>query len=328
MGLRIRSIARYLPETVIDSATLDKNAGIRPGWIEKNTGVRNRRWASGKETVCGMAAKALTAAMLKAHVVHTDLDLLIYAGSCHDYPVPHNSVIIKSMISDDSAPFNCMDIDTTCLSFLQAFDIASLYLNSGRCRRIAIVSSEMPSIAVQPSDPKVYGLFGDAAVAIIIESATSDASEILYTQFTNYPSAAYWAMVPVGGAHDRGCGHPANHPGYTFKMDGRKLIKLGCAHLKNFINEMQTATDINIRDIDFVAAHQASKMATEYLIKETGISRDRFVDTLMDYGNCVSASVPLGLEYIINTFNLLKGQTILMIGSGAGFTLGAILLKF
>ena len=325
MSFTIRSIARYLPQTVIGSKSLDSNAGIREGWIEKNTGVSSRHWACGKDTVCSMAANALSAAMSQACITHADLDLLIYAGSCHDYPVPHNSVIIKSMISDDSATFNCMDIDTTCLSFIQALDVASLYLDSGRHKRVAVVSAEMPSIALQPSDPKVYGLFGDAAVAVILEQTAT--RSVLYTNFENYPSGAHWAIVPTGGANDRGMGYPANHSGYFFKMEGRKLMKLGCDVLGKFINKMEAATGLSMQDIDYIVPHQASKIATEFLIKKCNIDRRKVISTLPMYGNCVSASVALGLEQVINDHKPPTGKTILLVGSGAGLTLGCMLLK-
>jgi len=328
MSFTIRSIARYLPQTVINSRSLDSNAGIREGWIEKNTGVSSRHWACGKDTVCGMAANALSAAMGKARITHVDLDLLIYAGSCHDYPVPHNSVIIKSMISDDSTTFNCMDIDTTCLSFIQALDVASLYLDSGRHKRVAVVTAEMPSIALHPSDPKVYGLFGDAAAAVILEKTTGTSlRNVLYTDFENYPSGAHWAIVPTGGANDRGIGYPATHSGYFFKMEGRKLMKLGCDVLGEFIKKMEAATGLSVQDIDYIVPHQASKVATEFLIKKCNINRCKVISTLPVYGNCISASVALGLEQVINDHRPPPGKTILLVGSGAGFTLGCMLLK-
>jgi 3-oxoacyl-[acyl-carrier-protein] synthase-3 len=327
MSFSIRSIAKYLPETILHAESLDDKASIRRGWIEKNTGVLNRHWASGNETVCGMAAKALDRAISSVGLNCKDLDLLIYAGSCHDYPVPHNSVIIKSMIADDRSTFNCLDIDTTCLSFIQAFDIASLYLDSGRYERIAIVSAEMPSIALHPSDPKVYGLFGDGAVAVILESVKEGGLEILHRGFENFPSGAYWAMVPTGGAHDRGRGYPADHEGYFFKMDGRKLIKLGTTHLSRFMHNISAHTGISICDIDYVVPHQASKMATEFLIKKFDIPRKHVVSTLAEYGNCISASVPLGLEKVFNSLRPSPGQTILLVGSGAGFSLGCILFR-
>ena len=327
MSFSIKGIARYLPEDVVLSADLDKNAEIRTGWIEKNTGVVKRHWANGKETVSGMGAKALEQALGNSGMKSRDIDLLIYAGSCHDYPVPHNSVIIKSIIADDSATFNCLDIDTTCLSFIQAMDVASLYLDANRYRRIAIVSAEMPSVALHPSDPKVYGLFGDGAVAVILEKTRTDGAQVLYQDFQNFPSGARWAMVPAGGAVDRGRGYPADHTGYCFKMDGRKLIKLGCAQLQPFVQKMEQQTGIRISDIDFVIPHQASKMATEFLIKACNIPREQVICTLEKFGNCISASVPLGLEHVINYTRPGSGKTILLIGTGAGFTLGCILIR-
>ena len=328
MSFIIKGIAKYLPGSIISSGMLDKNAGTRQGWIAHTTGVTTRYWAAPGETIAGMAARALTTALQNAQLKAADIDLLIFSGSCFDHPVPHTSVIIKSLIADDTVTFNCFDINTTCLSFIQAVETATLYLDSGRCRRIAIVSAEMPSIAVHPADPKVYGLFGDAAVAVILEQAPAGQGITMrYSNFKNYASGATLTRVPLGGAAARGIGEPAANPGHYFQMNGKGLMRLGAQYLAPFISELEAAAGCRIRDIDHIAPHQASRLANEYFMRQCRLAPAQVTNTLHKYGNCVSASVPLGLEAIINGETIITGKKILLIGTGAGFTLGCVLLQ-
>jgi 3-oxoacyl-[acyl-carrier-protein] synthase-3 len=328
MKFNILSIAKHLPKNRIASETLDEIANGRIGRIEKNTGVQFRHHVSENESVCTMGAEALTLALAKAHLKVSDLDLLIFAGTSFDYPVPHNAAIIKSKITDDTVNFNCIDINSTCLSFLSALDIAHLYMQAGRHKRIAIVCSEIASKALSPLDEKVFGLFGDAAVACIIESSQTTGYTPIYTHFKNYPSGVLYTVVPIGGAINRGFKADANDMGYNFKMDGKSLIRITTKHLDQFIQGIENSVGHKIHDFDKIITHQTSKYGNEYFLRHFVLDPNQVVETLPFYGNCISASIPLGLEYLLNQEFDRTNQTILLLGTGAGFTIGGMVLQF
>lgn len=327
MKINILAISKYLPQNRIASETLDKIAQGMEGRIEKNTGVKFRHHVSDQESVCQMGASALDTALHKANIPISSIDLLIFAGTSFDYPVPHNSVIIKSKLTDDTVNFPCFDVNSTCLSFLNALDIAHVYLQAGRYKRIAIVCSEIASKALSPKDEKVYGLFGDAAVAMIIE-----ASNIGYTptfsDFQNYPSGALHAYVPIGGAINRGFHAQADDIGYAFKMDGKNLIRLTTKYIESFVRKMEQTLACKIIDFDKIIPHQTSKYGNEFFLKTFKLDPSKVVETLPFYGNCISASIPLGLEYIINQPFDTSHKKVLLLGSGAGLTIGGIALIF
>jgi 3-oxoacyl-[acyl-carrier-protein] synthase-3 len=328
MKINILAIEKYLPERCVPSEHLDQMANGVKGRIEKNTGVQFRYHISGQETVCEMGAIALKKALHKASIKAKDIDLLIFAGASFDYPVPHNSVIIKSKITNDEVNFPCIDIDSTCLSFLNSLDIAHVYLQAGRYRRIAIVCSEVSSKALTPKDEKVFGLFGDAAVATIIESSEHLGYQPQYVDFTNYPSGAMYAHVPIGGAINRGIQAKVSDSGYYFNMDGKHLIRLTIKHLNDFIAKLENTTLYTLTDFDKIIAHQTSKFGNEYFLNHFNLDRQKVTETLSIYGNCISASIPLGLEAIVNSDQLIKCKKLLLVGSGAGLSLGAMVLKF
>jgi 3-oxoacyl-[acyl-carrier-protein] synthase-3 len=328
MKFKICAIEKYLPQQRIASATLDQLADGVTGRIEKNTGVQYRHHVSAQETVCSMGALALQAALAKANLRPADLDLLVFAGASFDYPVPHNAVIIKSMITDDTVHFNCFDIDATCLSYLQALDIAQLYLQSARYKCIAIVCSEIASKALTPKDEKVFGLFGDAAVATIIEATEQAGYTTQCVHFKNYPSGAYYAMLPIGGAINRGKESTADDSGYYFDMNGKSLIRLTLQHLHEFVAELEAKAKCKIADFDQVITHQTSRFGNEYFAKYYKIPSDKTTETLSQYGNCISASIPLGLEAFIHKKTHHSKHKILLLGTGAGLTIGGMVLQY
>jgi 3-oxoacyl-[acyl-carrier-protein] synthase-3 len=328
MKVNILSIAKYLPIKRISSETLDIQVNGVIGRIEKNTGVKYRHHVSDGENVANMGAWALEKALTKVGLVASDLDLLIFAGASFDFPIPHNSVIIKSRITDDDVRFACLDIDSTCLSFLNALDIANLYLQAGRYQKIAIVCSEIASKALSPSDEKVFGLFGDAAVAMIVEASSDKGFKNTYVDFQTYPSGALLAHVAIGGAMNRGRHADSDDLGYYFKMDGKNLIRLTIKHLDSFIAKIEQNTNIKINNFDKIIAHQTSKYGNSYFLENFHLSHENVVETLSDYGNCISASIPLGLELFINGEFNTQHKKILLLGSGAGLSLGAMVLQF
>jgi 3-oxoacyl-[acyl-carrier-protein] synthase-3 len=328
MKINISAIAKFLPKNCISSQALDKAILGRDGKIEKVTGVKYRHHVSENESVCQMGAEALLIALTTANVKPADIDLLIYCGASFDYPVPHNSVIIKSKITDDSVKFNCFDVDSTCLSFLNALDVAHLYLQAGRYKRIAIVCSEVASKSLSFNDENVFGLFGDAAVALIVETSEVKGYTPTYVNFLNYPSGAFYAQVPLGGVVEPGFKALANDPGHYFKMDGKRLVKLTVKYIEAFVKDMESKIKYKINDFDRIIAHQTSKFGNEFFVNKFNIDITKTVETLSIYGNCISASIPLGLELFINQSYNTTSKKILLIGTGAGLTIGCIVLEF
>jgi 3-oxoacyl-[acyl-carrier-protein] synthase III len=327
--MKIVAIEKYLPPNCVYSVDLDKRLGIPAGHLEKLTGVKNRyQITEGEQSVTDLGANALKLALKKAHLQASDIDLLIATGAIFDYPVPNNSTLIKSKITDDSTAFPCFDVDSTCLSFLNGLDIAHLYLQSGRYKRIAIVSAEITSIGLSEKDEKTFGLFGDAAVAMIVENNTEGYTPS-FTHFVNYPSGAMLATMPVGGVMNRGRTESPTSEEYCFKMDGKKLIRLTTQHLEGFIAHLENQTKLKLSDFDALITHQTSKYGNEYFLRHFGLDSSKVINTLTDYGNCVSASIPLGLEKYFNENKAnLAHKKILILGAAAGVSLGCMVLEF
>jgi 3-oxoacyl-[acyl-carrier-protein] synthase-3 len=328
--MKIVAIEKYLPPNCVSSLSLDKHLGIREGHLEKLTGVKTRfQITEGEQIVTDLGANALKLALEKANLQPSDLDLLISTGAIFDYAVPNNSTLIKSKITDDSVNFPCFDVDSTCLSFLNGFDIANLYLASKRYNRIAIVSCEITSIGLAEEDEKTFGLFGDAAVAMIIENSSISTYKPVFTHFINFPSGALFAKMPIGGVANRGRHEAADSREYCFRMDGKKLLRLTTEKLEVLVNKLESETGLKLQDFDAIVTHQTSRIGNEFFLRTYNLDETKVINTLSDYGNCVSASIPLGLEkYFNQNQGDLQHKKILLLGAAAGVSLGCMVLEF
>ncbi|WP_428668228.1 3-oxoacyl-ACP synthase III family protein [Runella sp.] len=326
MKIQIQAIEKYLPGIALESAQLEAQIGISAGWIEKNVGVKTRHWAAADETVASMSATALQKALTAANIPAETLDMMIYAGASYDYPIPHNAGRIKKELGT-SAKFPCFDVDATCLSFLNALDIAHLYFQRDNIRTIAIVSAELASRALNPKDPKTYGLLGDAAAAVIL-TKSAEGYEPAAPYFINNSEGADLAWIPTGGSVDRGMSSDTPEESFYFRMEGKRLISLTLQELVPFLENYEQLSGIAVTEYDYIIPHQTSRFGNEIFAKQYHLKEEQLVNTIAQYGNCISASIPLGLCDLIHAQNDLSGKTLLLIGSAAGLSLGAITLRF
>jgi 3-oxoacyl-[acyl-carrier-protein] synthase-3 len=59
-----------------------------------------------------------------------------------------------------------------------------------------------------------------------------------------------------------------------------------------------------------------------------GFDDGRMVDVFARYGNQVGASLPTALHFAIHRYGLKRGAKVLLLGSGAGVTIGGIVLVY
>ncbi|MDJ1480185.1 3-oxoacyl-[acyl-carrier-protein] synthase III C-terminal domain-containing protein [Cytophagaceae bacterium YF14B1] len=326
MNINIQAIEKYMPGSVVNSTDLEKHLQLPAGWIEKNSGVLTRNWAYASESVSSMGAEALKRALAKASLQLSDLDLLIAAGASYDHPIPFNAALIKKQIDTEDADTPCFDIDSTCLSFLHALDIAHLYLQYRGLKRVAIVNAEIASRNLDPNDPKTYSLFGDAAIAVILEASATEGYQPIGTSFKNYTQGVEYAKIYAGGLVKQGI--DAVPEEFYFQMQGKHMIKLTLEKLAGFMDDFSRQTHTQLTEYDFVLPHQTSRIGNELFIRTYNLDPQKIVLTLPHYGNCISASIPLGLEALYKSQQLTKGDKILLAGSAAGLSLGAIALQF
>ncbi len=328
MKLQIKAIEKYLPGNLISSEEIEKQLNLHKGSVIKNTGV-TQRYRSIKESVAQIGARVLEKSLDAAGLKGEELDMLIYAGGSTDHPIPYNACLIKEETHGGSKwNFPCFDIDVTCLSFLQALDVAGLYMHKPEINCIAIVTAETPSVALNPADAKTYSLFGDAAVGVILEKSEHTGFEIKQAKFRNNTDGARLAMVPAGGGVQPGWKTGIDREAFYFRMHGKKLIKLTLQELAGFLKELAPNEKEYLHSFDAIISHQTSRFGNEYFMKKYGLGAEQVINTLEDYGNCMAASIPLGLHEWYHTENREKNGNLLLIGCAAGLSVGALELEF
>ena len=318
LNIKITGSGYYLPSTIETAEEISKKIDKTADWILSRTGVKERRISD--IDVDQMAAIASKEAIGKS----TPPDLIINASGVPKQTIPDTSVFIQKELGYSGIP--SFSVHSTCLSFLTAFHMASSLIQSKQYHKILIVSSDRGSIGRNFSEPESSALLGDAAAAIIIEKSKN--SGIIDYKMETFPEGASFTQVKGGGTFR----HPDNpktvSSDHYFTMSGPKIYKMARKKVYNMINNILLQNNLNVKDIDLLIPHQASGTAIKAYSKFGGFNQNKVMNIISEYGNCVSASIPLALCIAIEKNKINKNDLIMMIGTGAGLSVASTIIKY
>ncbi len=323
--IAITGLGMALPSKVLDNSYFETKHKVSEGTIEAHLGIKTRRH-SDTETQTELAVSALTEALNDANCQFEDLDLLIHASVSFAYILPNTATLIQRQMGKEGSGVPCMDVNMSCLSWLSAFEMAAGLLQTGRYRRIAIVSAEQPSKILNINNLETHALFGDAAAATIVELPKHGNQGILKSQFKTYSDGWDLSIVPAGGLVKYPLHHDMVREEHTFQMDNRRLLLYSLKKLKTFISEFIDETT-PWESIHKVVPHQASRAGLDFFTQHYNLE-DKVIRNIEHRGNCVAASIPLALCEHYKNGHIKRGNRVLLIGTAAGISIGGILIEF
>ena len=280
---------------------------------------------SGEEKQISLAVSACEKALKNANITVNDIDCIVSASAVGIQPIPCMAALIHEKIAKGTS-IPALDINTTCTSFMTALDTMSYLLEAGRYKRILIFSCDVASRALNPKQKESFQLFSDGAVAFIIEKTDKEIGVIDAMQKT-WSEGAHSTEIR-GGLSNL---HPENYSEETkeefmFDMNGKTVLSLSMKKIPEMMKEFLENNDMKISDIDMVVPHQAS-VAMPIVMEKLGVPKDRFINEVKEFGNMVSASVPLTLAHGLENRKIKNGDTILLIGTAAGLTTNLLLIR-
>ena len=328
LPVKLAGLGYYLPERRVTNAELEATLSIPAGWIERLTGAQERRYV-GDETSAGMGAAAGRRALAQAGLEVGAVDLIIGASTAPQQAIPCTAVFVQRELGAPEGHSACFDVNATCQSFLFGLHTAAHLVAAGTYRTVLVYSSEITSRSLNPQERESAVLFGDAAAAAVITaSAPGEAGAIWHAQFATHHSGAELSQLRGGGTR-----HHPNDPATTpamnmFEMRGPTLFKQGTRLAEPMLDRFFTTLGWARADVAAVVPHQASGPAIDMFVNRFGFRRDQLVVNFPTRGNCIAASLPLALAEAVEVGRIRRGDRVVLAGTGAGLTLGALALTF
>ncbi|MEW6639034.1 MAG: 3-oxoacyl-[acyl-carrier-protein] synthase III C-terminal domain-containing protein [Pseudomonadota bacterium] len=319
----IAATGLYTPRTTIASADIDAANAWPRGRSEKLTGVARRHAATEDECASLMSSEAVRAAL--AGDATGALDRLVVTSIMAEQPIPTTAALTARRLGLDG--ITAYDVNASCLGFLQAVEGAAAAITLGTSTKAAVVAVETATLGLDREDPATAPLFGDGAAAAVLRRSDG-ASAILAIRLETYPDGAHLCEIPAGGSRWNPRRPPPSEQDYLFRMNGAALARLAMERLPDFITRVLDEAGVRLDDIACVMPHQASRLGLRFLKRLLGAKGAAMVDILADHGNQVSASLPTTLHHAITTGRLRRGDLGLLLGTAAGFGMGAMVFRY
>lgn len=327
--LRITGFGRYEPRVSRKSVELDAVFNQPAGWTEEKFGIRQRGVAAPDETSSVMGAAAARDALAMAGWKHGEFDVLIGACGVMEQPIPGTSVLIQNALGLGKSGVWAFDVNQTCLSFLTALDVVAMGMETGRFKRALIVSADIASAGLDMKEPHTAAIFGDGAAAVCVEKTDDPNGPGLISRcFETYGEGKDLATLRSGGTRIRvEEGYEALVDGAHFRMDAFGIFKAAARNLPRIIDQVLAEAGLNRETVDLIVGHQASHPGVEHVRRLMGGDPERIVDRFGTLGNQIAASLPSVLVHAHATGRLGPGKNVLLLGTAAGISAAAMVLR-
>ncbi|MFQ7114003.1 beta-ketoacyl-ACP synthase III [Hallella bergensis] len=321
----ITGIGGYVPDYVLTNEELSRMVDTSDEWITTRVGIKERRIL--KEEGLGssyMARKAAKQLLQKTGVDPDTIDALILSTSTPDYAFPSTASIVLGKLGLKHA--HAFDMSCACCGFLYAMDTASAMIQSGRYKKIIVVSAEKMSSIVDYTDRQTCVLFGDGAGAVLVEATEEEGigfqDSFLRTDGRGLP----FLHLKAGGSVCPPSHFTVDHHLHYLYQEGRNVFRHAVTDMGNDVEEILKRNDLSADDVDWVVPHEANLRIIEAVAKRADIPIEKVMINIDHYGNTSSATIPLALWD--EESKLRKGDNVVLTAFGAGFVHGASYYKW
>ncbi|MCL4168025.1 UNVERIFIED_CONTAM: hypothetical protein GTU68_026997, partial [Idotea baltica] len=248
-----------------------------------------------------------------------------------DYYFPGAGVLLQRELGIAKTEIAALDIRAQCSGFVYGLTTADQYIKSGMYKKILVVGAEVHSVGLDFSTRgrNVSVIFGDGAGAVILE-ATED-KEVAIQATSMHSDGTYAEKLSYM--------YPGAHGGYFIEnmidqsriyphMEGQAVFKMAVRKFPEVIMETLTKAGMQVSDLDMLIPHQANLRINQFVAKTMRLNEDQVYNNIMRYGNTTAASIPIALSEARDDGKVKKGDNVVLAAFGAGFTWGAVVLKW
>ncbi|HZY10074.1 MAG TPA: beta-ketoacyl-ACP synthase III [Bacteroidota bacterium] len=321
----ITAVGHYVPDKILTNADLEKMVDTTDEWIRTRTGIRERRILEQGAT-SDMGTKALEMVLQNRGIGPEELDLIIVASVTPDMLFPPTACIIQDKIGAKNAWG--FDLLAACSGFLYALVVGAQFVETGAYKKVVVIGADKMSSITDYTDRNNCILFGDAGGAVLLEPSNDPSLGILdHIHYVDGSGASYLYMKGGGSLY------PSTHETVDNKMhylyqDGKSVFKVAVIGMADVSAEIMKRNNLTGKDIDYLVPHQANLRIIDACRERMGLDESKVMINIDKYGNTTAATIPLCLSEWWQCGRLRRGHTIVLSSFGAGYTWGAVLVKW
>lgn len=335
MNARITAIEFHLPEQALSNAELSSEFNE---WtaekIEAKTGIVERRIAAPGECSSDLGVKAAEKLFHRGICGPEDIDFVLFCSQSPDYLIPTTACLVQQRLGISTSA-GALDFNLGCSGYIYGLGIAKGLIETRQAHRVLLITAETYSRFIHPQDRSLRSIFGDAAAATLVEGKEG-ASGIGPFLYGTDGSGAENLIVPTGGtrrkfvanapllADDSGNKRTVNN----MYMNGAEIFSFTLRVVPESVETLLKKAALSLTDVKLFVFHQANLFMLEHLRKKIKIPKDKFYVYLATCGNTVSSTIPIALHNAVNEGLVKRGDTLMLVGFGVGYSWGAALVNW
>ncbi len=321
-------IAVHLPETVETNEQLQSEF---PAWdlklIYEKTGIAQRHIARPGECASDLGVAAAKKLFQENDIDPQSIDFVFLCTQTPDYPLPTTACLMQDRLGLRTSA-GAMDFNLGCSGFVYGLSLADGLIRTGAVRRVLLITAETYSKFIHPSDRSLRTIFGDGAAATLVEP--HDEPTLSGYQFGTDGSGADTLLVAQGGARPAKDALQPRHrkrwPSELY-MDGPSLINFTVGAIPSLVDQVLESAEITRDEVDLFLMHQATYKLLSQLQQRLKLSDEQMPMVLKDYGNTVSATIPILINDLRRDGRLQPGMQNMLVGFGVGWSWAGCIWK-
>jgi 3-oxoacyl-[acyl-carrier-protein] synthase III len=325
IAARITGVAGYVPPKVLTNADLEKLVATNDQWIRERTGIRERHIVEKGVASSHMATEAAKTLLANTRTNPADIDLIVVASVTPDMMFPAMACLVQDRIGAKKAWG--FDLSAACSGFAYALTVGAQFVGAGTHKKVLVIGSDAMSTILDYKDRATCVLFGDGAGAVLLEPTGGEAGILDFAHDVD-GSGGQFLYMPGGGSL-----HPPTHETVDKNMhvvhqEGSQVFKYAVRRMAEVAAHLLERNGFSSQDLKLVVPHQANLRIIRAMQERLGVPDEKVMVNIDRYGNTTAGTIPLGLRDAVEQGRLSKGDLVLLMAVGAGYTTGGVLLRW
>ncbi|MDK9698777.1 MAG: ketoacyl-ACP synthase III [bacterium] len=327
MFAKLVATGRFNPETILTNADLEKMVDTTDEWIYTRSGIRERHIAKVGDANSDYCAAAAKVALERAGMSAEELDYIIVGTVTGDMKFPATAVFVQAKIGAKNA--TAFDIAAACTGFIYGIELANSLIKSSAAKKVMVIGAEILTSMVDWEDRGTAVLFGDGAgAAIFVAEETTEPIGVLATYSKSDGTLAHLLNHPGSGSILPPSHKSIDERKHFIKMSGNEVFKHAVRMMEDSAVIGLERAGIPLDQVDLLIPHQANIRIIEATQKRLKLPNEKVYINLDRYGNTSAASVPIALDEAIELGRVKRGDIVVFVAFGGGFTWGSAIVKY
>jgi 3-oxoacyl-[acyl-carrier-protein] synthase III len=323
---KISALGTYVPPRLLTNADLEQMVDTNHAWIMSRVGIRERHIVDKGVPTSELAVEAARKALQQRGIDPGEIEVIIVGTVTPDMLFPSTACVVQNKLGAKGAWG--FDLSAACSAFLYSLQVGAQFISTGAHKRVLAIGSDVMSSIIDYTDRATCVIFGDGAGAAILEPAADDSEGIIDFIHEIDGSGGQFLYMPGGGSLN-----PASKDTIAKKMhyvhqDGQQVFKFAVRKQTELCQKLLERNGLKGSDIDVFVPHQANLRIINATAERLGLRPDSVVVNIDRFGNTTAGTIPLAMNTAIEEGKLKKGSLVLLASVGAGFTIGATLLRW